>query len=59
MRREVLRCAGWMEMENTVGSGVLRGLPMRKMKNLIKCDYGWVQESNDTDTDVGDTCMFP
>ena len=54
----MLRCAGWMEMEDIVGSGV-RGLPMRKMKNLKKCDYGWVQELNDTDRDVGDTCMFP
>ena len=30
------------------------------MKTLKKCDYGWVQEkSNETDADVGDTCMVP
>ena len=29
------------------------------MKNLKKCDYGWVQELNETDGDVGDKCMVP
>jgi hypothetical protein len=30
------------------------------MKNLKKCDYDWVQEElNETDADVGDTCMVP
>ena len=28
------------------------------MKNL-KCDYGWVQESNEKDADVSGTCMVP
>ena len=30
------------------------------MKNLKKRDYSWVQEKpNETDADVGDTCMVP
>ena len=29
------------------------------MKNLKKSDYGLVQELNETDADVGDTCMVP
>ena len=30
------------------------------MKNLRKCDYGWLKELlNEKDADVGDTCMVP
>jgi hypothetical protein len=52
IHREVLGCAGCMEMEDGQWS---KGL--RKMK---KCDYGWVQkEANETDANIGDTCMIP
>ena len=30
---------------------------MTTMKNLKKWDYVWVQESNETNADVDDTCM--